>query len=261
MRLWLASRQIDCVRAHRDHIPDYFKGELALADQQRAADYTVARARFSRWSTLFEALIKLLLTIGGGLAALDALLRHVHWPEPWHGTLLVLCALLLLQLLGLPFALWRTFRIEARLRVQSHDAGALCRRSRQAARARIGAGHSLGARIPRAHAEGRCMVVGVGLVRVAGRYAGADMGSSALHRAALQSLFPVVRCRAQAARRGAPRALRLCRSRRRVRHGRLAPLGARQRLFHRHRAQQAHRLLRHPVGADQRRGNRGSTGA
>jgi STE24 endopeptidase len=114
VRLWLASRQIDCVRAHRDHIPDYFTGELALADQQRAADYTVARARFSRWSTLFEALIKLLLTIGGGLAALDALLRHVHWPEPWHGTLVVLCALLLLQLLGLPFALWRTFRIEAR---------------------------------------------------------------------------------------------------------------------------------------------------
>ena len=114
VRLWLASRQIDCVRAHRDQIPDYFKGELALADQQRAADYTVARSRFSRWSTLFEAFIKLLLTLGGGLAALDALLRHVHWREPWHGTLVVLCALLLLQLLGLPFALWRTFRIEAR---------------------------------------------------------------------------------------------------------------------------------------------------
>jgi STE24 endopeptidase len=114
IRLWLTSRQIDCVRAHRDHIPDFFKGELALADQQRAADYTVARARLSRWSTIFEASIKLLMTLGGGLAALDALLRHVHWREPWHGTLVVLSVLLFLQLLGLPFALWRTFRIEAR---------------------------------------------------------------------------------------------------------------------------------------------------
>jgi STE24 endopeptidase len=114
IRLWLVSRQIDCVRAHRDVVPEFFAGQLALADQQRAADYTVARAQLSRWSTLFEALLKLLLTIGGGVAALDALLRHVNWREPWHGTLVVLSVLLFLQLLGLPFALWRTFRIEAR---------------------------------------------------------------------------------------------------------------------------------------------------
>ena len=69
--------------------------------------------RLGRWATLFEALIKLLMTIGGGLAAFDALVRHVHWSEPWQGTLLVLSVFLFLQLLGLPFALWRTFRIEA----------------------------------------------------------------------------------------------------------------------------------------------------
>jgi STE24 endopeptidase len=114
VRLWLSSRQIAAVRAHRDRVPDLFSQRIALPDQQRAADYTVARARAGRWATLFEALIKLGLTLGGGLALLDGLVSRSGWPEPWRSTLAVLATLLLLSLLGLPFTLWRTFRIEAR---------------------------------------------------------------------------------------------------------------------------------------------------
>lgn len=114
LRIWLASRQIDAVRAHRDRVPALFAGQIALADQQHAADYTTARARLGMASTLFEAAVKLAMTLGGGLAAIDALVRHLNWPEPWAGTLTVLCVVVFLQLAGLPFALWRTFRIEAR---------------------------------------------------------------------------------------------------------------------------------------------------
>ena len=114
IRLWLATRQIGSVNAHRDRVPELFAGQIAPAEQQRAADYTAARVRMSRWATLFEAAIKLALTLGGGLAALEALVGHANWSEPWQGTLLVLTVLFVLQLVGLPFALWRTFRIEAR---------------------------------------------------------------------------------------------------------------------------------------------------
>jgi STE24 endopeptidase len=114
IRLWLASRQIAAVSAHRDRVPGLFSERIALSDQQRAADYTVARVRVGRWATVFEALIKLGLTLGGGLALIDALVNRIGWPEPWRGALLVLAVLLLLSLLGLPFTLWRTFRIEAR---------------------------------------------------------------------------------------------------------------------------------------------------
>jgi STE24 endopeptidase len=114
IRLWLSSRQIAAVRAHRDRVPELFSGRIALADQQRAADYTVARARVARWATGLEALVKLALTLGGLLAAVQALVDRAHWAEPWQGTLFVLCTLLVLQLVGLPFAVWRTFRIEAR---------------------------------------------------------------------------------------------------------------------------------------------------
>jgi STE24 endopeptidase len=113
-RLWLASRQIDAVITHRNHVPEAFQGQIALADQQKAADYTLARVRLGRWATVVESLIKVGFTVGGGLAAVDAWTRHAVATEPWHGCLVILTVFLLLQLFGLPFTLWRTFRIEAR---------------------------------------------------------------------------------------------------------------------------------------------------
>ena len=112
-RLWLGSRQIAAVQAHRDEVPEPFRGQIALADQQKAADYTTARVRLGRWATVVEALVKVLLTLGGGLAAVDAVWRHTGLGEPWRGACVVATVMLLLQLVGLPFSLWRTFRIEA----------------------------------------------------------------------------------------------------------------------------------------------------
>jgi STE24 endopeptidase len=113
-RWWLASRQIASVQAHRDAVPELFREQISLLDQQKAADYTTARARMGRVATVVEALLKIALTVGGGLAAIDALWRHSGLGEPWRGLLLVASVLLLLQLVGLPFSLWRTFKVEAR---------------------------------------------------------------------------------------------------------------------------------------------------
>ena len=113
-RLWLGSRQIEAVQAHRNAVPELFQGQVTLADQQKAADYTTARVRLGRWASVVEALVKVALTLGGGLAAVDAIWRHTGLREPWLGALVVASVLLLLQLIGLPFSLWRTFGIEAR---------------------------------------------------------------------------------------------------------------------------------------------------
>ena len=116
-RLWLASRQLDAVRAHRDRVPEAFTGQIALADQRKAADYTDARVRLGRWATMFEFLIKMGLIVGGGLAAINALVDAWVSPSrlggPLHGSLVIVAVFLALQALGLPFALWRTFQIEA----------------------------------------------------------------------------------------------------------------------------------------------------
>jgi STE24 endopeptidase len=113
-RLWLSSRQIATVSAHRDRVPDLFHSQVELADQQKAADYTVARARFGRIGTVFEAFIKLVFTLGGGIAAIDALWSHTSLAQPWRGAFVIATVMLVLTVIHLPFSLWRTFRLEAR---------------------------------------------------------------------------------------------------------------------------------------------------
>lgn len=113
-RLWLGSRQIAAVQAHRNEVPEPFRGQVALADQQKAADYTTARVRMGKYATVVEAFVKLGLTLGGGLAAVDSLWRQSGLGEPWCGALVVATLMLILQVVGLPFSLWRTFKIEAR---------------------------------------------------------------------------------------------------------------------------------------------------
>jgi STE24 endopeptidase len=61
-RLWLGSRQIAAVEAHRNEIPEPFRGQVALEDQQKASDYTAARVRLGRVATLVEALVRISLT-------------------------------------------------------------------------------------------------------------------------------------------------------------------------------------------------------
>ena len=114
VRLWLTGRQIDSVRGHRDRVPDAFVGQITSEEQQRAADYTVARARVGRFATLADAIIKLALTLGGGLAFAQTLAGRSHLGEPWRGTVTVLGVLFAMQLLDLPFDVWRTFGVEAR---------------------------------------------------------------------------------------------------------------------------------------------------
>jgi STE24 endopeptidase len=114
IRLWLTSRQLQAVRSHRNAVPSVFQDQITLEDQQRAADYTVARVALGRWATIYEGFLKLVLTVGGGVGLVDTLWRRNEITEPWRGMLLIGSLLLLLQLAGLPFEIWRTFKIEAR---------------------------------------------------------------------------------------------------------------------------------------------------
>ncbi len=113
-RLWLSSRQIAAVRAHRDTVPEQFRGQVELADQQKAADYTVARARLGRLDTVADAVVRLAFTLGGGIALIESLWSRAHLSQPWHGALVIGTTLLALMVINLPFSLWSTFRVEAR---------------------------------------------------------------------------------------------------------------------------------------------------
>jgi len=114
IELWLAQRQAAAVASHRDEVPGPFAGSVSADEHRKAADYTLAKLRFGRAGALVDAALTVALTIGGGIAALDALWRHTRLTQPWLGLAVIASVLLAVQLVNLPFSVWRTFRLEAR---------------------------------------------------------------------------------------------------------------------------------------------------
>ncbi|KAB0578952.1 M48 family metallopeptidase [Ideonella dechloratans] len=117
VKLWLASRQMRHVHAHRNQVPAPFDATIPLDAHQRAADYTIARTRFGMLSESFATAVLLGWTLLGGLEALNSALRDTVLP--WGGALVYQLALvgafgLISAVLELPFEWYRTFRIEQR---------------------------------------------------------------------------------------------------------------------------------------------------
>ena len=113
VRIWLSSRQIRHVLAHRDVVPKEFASKIGLTSHQRAADYTVAKARLSMLEMLFDAAVLIALTLLGGLQYIDTLTSNVTSHTLLRQVLLVMSVLMLFGLLGMPFALYRQFKLEA----------------------------------------------------------------------------------------------------------------------------------------------------
>jgi STE24 endopeptidase len=116
-RLWLTSRQIRHVAAHRAEVPEAFAATVSLQAHQRAADYTMARQRLDLLATAWGGAVLLGWTLLGGLDALNHLIRSTagnHLGELGEQVALLLVMSLIGSLLDLPFDMWRTFRIEQR---------------------------------------------------------------------------------------------------------------------------------------------------
>jgi len=114
-RLWLAWRQIQHVRAHRDAVPPSFAESIPLHAHQKAADYTAAKTRLGMIEVVIGAATLLVFTLGGLVQWLsDAWGRLFETGSIAHGTALLLSILLLQALIGLPTTVYRTFGIEGR---------------------------------------------------------------------------------------------------------------------------------------------------
>src|ERR1700716_4177072 len=114
VELWLSQRQARSVARHRDRVPGPFAGSVSAGEHGKAADYTLAKLRLGRLGAVVDAAFTLVLTVGGGIAAVDALWRHTPLTHPWLGVLVIATVALLIQLVNLPFSVWRTFRLETR---------------------------------------------------------------------------------------------------------------------------------------------------
>ena len=114
IKIWLAQRQLRHVSAHRNKVPDAFSSQVDLAAHQKAADYTCAKTRLGIVSAIFEALLLLAFTLGGGLQLL-ADWSFVAFSNPLiQGMAIIVSVVMLTSILEIPFGLYSTFVIEAR---------------------------------------------------------------------------------------------------------------------------------------------------
>ena len=112
LKLWLNARQVRHVASHRSEVPSAFASQISLADHQKAADYTLAKAKVSQLDILIDAAILVGWTLLGGLSALNALVLSFMSPGLWQQVVLVLCFTLIGGLLDLPLSLYQTFVLE-----------------------------------------------------------------------------------------------------------------------------------------------------
>ena len=114
-RVWLGERQVRHVCARREAVPGTFAAAIPLAAHQKAADYTVAKARLGMLDVLVGAALTLVLTLGGLIQWISDLWSA--WLEPGsilHGSALLLSVFFVQAAAGFPATVYRIFVIEER---------------------------------------------------------------------------------------------------------------------------------------------------
>jgi STE24 endopeptidase len=114
VRFWLAARHIAHVKKHRETVPESFAGRVPLEDHHKAADYTLTNTRIGMIALIYDSLLLLGWTLGGGLEWLDNSWRAAALQPVITGMAVIFSAMVIMTLLDLPFSLYHTFVVEER---------------------------------------------------------------------------------------------------------------------------------------------------
>ena len=112
LKLWLATRQIRHVAEHRTSVPVAFAQRISLSAHQKAADYTLAKARLGLLELAFGAAVLLGWTLLGGLDTLNQALLALLGPGLMQQLALLAAFVLIGAVIDLPFSLYGTFVLE-----------------------------------------------------------------------------------------------------------------------------------------------------
>ncbi len=114
-RIWLGSRHISHVQAHRGAVPNAFAGNISLQAHQKAADYASAKTKVALIEASAQALLLAILTVGGGLQFIDtAWFNVLPGNEIIRGALVICTAMLVSSVIEIPFDYYKTFSIDER---------------------------------------------------------------------------------------------------------------------------------------------------
>lgn len=114
LKFWLASRQIRHVARHRASVPPAFAERIPLAAHQKAADYTITKARLGMLEMALGAAVLMGWTLLGGLDALNQALLSALGGGMWQQLALLAAFAAISGLIDLPLSLYQTFVVEER---------------------------------------------------------------------------------------------------------------------------------------------------
>lgn len=114
LKLWLSTRQVRHVAEHRGAVPAPFASRIGLAAHQKAADYTLAKARLGLVQLALSTAMLLAWTLLGGLDALHQLLLSYLGAGLAQQLALLGTFALISGLVELPLSYYQTFVLEQR---------------------------------------------------------------------------------------------------------------------------------------------------
>lgn len=114
LKFWLATRQVRHVARHRAAVPAPFAERIPLAAHQKAADYTITKARLGLLEMALGCVVLLGWTLLGGLDVLNRALLDAMGPGMAQQMALLVAFAAIGGLIDLPLSLYQTFVIEER---------------------------------------------------------------------------------------------------------------------------------------------------
>ena len=114
LKCWLVARQVRHVARHRSEVPAPFATRIALTAHQKAADYTLTKARLGMLEMALGSAMLLGWTLLGGLDALNQALLTVLGGGMQQQLALLAAFAAISGLVDLPLSLYQTFVVEER---------------------------------------------------------------------------------------------------------------------------------------------------
>lgn len=114
LKLWLSTRQVRHVALHRNAVPAPFAHRIPLAAHQKAADYTLSKARLGLLQLALSTVMLLAWTLLGGLDLLHQLLLEKVGAGYAQQLALLASFILISGVIDLPLSYYQTFVLEQR---------------------------------------------------------------------------------------------------------------------------------------------------
>lgn len=111
---WLRHINLRHLKQHGTSVPEGFEGSIDADKLRRSSAYTVDSSRLGLWDSLFDNMLLIVFLFGGLITTYDYFIRSLSTSPIISAILFFLLLGWVSTLLGIPFDLYGTFRIEAR---------------------------------------------------------------------------------------------------------------------------------------------------